>query len=191
MLRLQSWLSSPSHPKMHNYSTIRVSILMTIQSKHGYCLGLNISCCRCLHFLLHSQLNTRVSSYTIHNSHPCQPYQLFLPILSLSTARIWICFTVMFISLKGVKKMLSLNFYLGKLSNFWWRKECVWQLRRRSWQVFNYVRSSDETVGGIEAATTLILFHCCCCSYMKNKVEHFVINQSLAPEQTTCSSQWG
>ena len=185
MLRLQSWLSSPSHPKMHNYSTIRVSILMTIQSKHGYCLGLNISCCRCLHFLLHSQLNTRVSSYTIHILvNPTNySYQFWV--------WIWICFTVMFISLKGVKKMLSLSFYLGKLSNFWWRKECVWQLRRRSWQVFNYVRSSDETVGGIEAATTLILFQSCCCSYMKNKVEHFVINQSLAPEQTTCSSQWG
>ena len=52
-----------------------------------------------------------------------------------------------------------------------------------SWQVFNFVRSSDETVGGI-GATTLILSS----SYMKNKVEHFVINQSLA----TCqSSQWG
>ena len=75
----------------------------------------------------------------------------------------------------------SSSFYLCKLSNFWWRKECVWQLR--SWQVFNYVRSSDETVGGI-GATTLILSS----SYMKNKVEHFVINQSLA----TCqSSQWG
>ena len=46
------------------------------------------------------------------------------------------------------------------------------------WQAFNYTRSSDETVGGNSSRARSNSHPL---AYMKNKVEHFVINQWLAP----------